>query len=123
VLLRPDSIQQLNRCLGGADRASASNLLPPLIRILQLKRLNRALGESEMVMQVLKRLHHPEAVVRKGVLQVIQMLYEHAPDARAFIVKHELHGILERVVQEDESKLVQEQARVLLRAIMVLSCI
>ena len=123
VLLSPDSIQQLNRCLGGADRALASNLLPPLIRILQLKRLNRALGESEMVMQVLKRLHHPEAVVRKGVLQVIQMLYEHAPDARAFIVKHELHGILERVVQEDESKLVQEQARVLLRAIMVLSCI
>ena len=28
--------------------------------------------------QVLKRLQHPEAVVRKGVLQVIQMLYEHA---------------------------------------------
>ena len=28
--------------------------------------------------QVLKRLQHPEAVVRKGVLQVIQMLYEPA---------------------------------------------
>lgn len=34
-------------------------------------------------------------------------------------VKHELDALLQRVVEEDESKLVQEQARVLLRAIMV----
>ena len=52
------------------DRASASNVLPPLIRILQLKKLNRVLGESGMPSQVLKLLHHPEAVVRKDVLQV-----------------------------------------------------
>jgi len=46
-------------------------VLPPLIRILQLKKLNRALGESRLPSQVLKLLHHPEAVVRKGVLQVL----------------------------------------------------
>lgn len=46
-------------------------MLPPLIRILQLKKLNRALGESQLPSQVLKLLHHPEAVVRKGVLQVL----------------------------------------------------
>ena len=34
-------------------------------------------------------------------------------------VKHHLDGVLQRVVAEDESRLVQEQARVLLRAIMV----
>jgi hypothetical protein len=51
-------------------RASASNVLPALIRLLQLKKLNRALGESGMASKVLMRLHHPEAVVRKDVLQV-----------------------------------------------------
>jgi uncharacterized protein with NRDE domain len=34
-------------------------------------------------------------------------------------VNHELDAVLQRVVEQDESKLVQEQARVLLRAIMV----
>ena len=59
------------------DRASASNVLPPLIRILQLKKLNRALGESGMPSQVLKLLHHPEAVVRKDVLQVCNTSHSH----------------------------------------------
>ena len=70
VLLRPSSIHQIIRCLAEADKASASNVLPPLIRMLHLKKLNRALGSSGMAGQVLKRLQHPEAVVRKGVLQV-----------------------------------------------------
>lgn len=34
-------------------------------------------------------------------------------------VKHKLDAVLQEVVEEDESRLVQEQARVLLRAIMV----
>jgi len=34
-------------------------------------------------------------------------------------VKHKLDEVLQQVVEEDESRLVQEQARVLLRAIMV----
>jgi hypothetical protein len=100
-------------------------------------------------------------------MQVIQLLYQHAPDARIFIVSslllplhlacqsrgaqeqahcscrlrsleltcvllplsrawvwvwqvsHQLDAVLQQVVEEDESRLVQEQARVLLRAIMV----
>jgi len=41
------------------------------------------------------------------ICQVIQLLYEHAPDARAFIVAQQLDAVLQRVVEEDESTLVQ----------------
>jgi hypothetical protein len=70
-LMRPEAIQHLVACVGDADRASASNVLAPLIRMLSLKRLNRALGHSGMPSKVLLRLKHPEAVVRKDALQVI----------------------------------------------------
>ena len=53
------------------------------------------------------------------MIQVIQMLYEHAPDARAFTVEHELDAVLTRLVDKDESRLVQEHARVLLRAMII----
>ena len=51
--------------------------------------------------------------------QVIQQLYQHAPDARGFIMQYQLDTVLQDVVEQDESRLVQEQARVLLRAFMV----
>ena len=46
---------------------------------------------------------------------MIQQLYQHAPDARGFIMQYQLDTVLQDVVEQDESRLVQEQACVLLR--------
>ena len=88
VLLQPQAMQVLVKSVADCDVGSASNLFPPLLRILQYKRLNRKLGvmlslppllstdskqESDMLDELLKRLDHPEAVVRKVVLQIIQV--------------------------------------------------
>ncbi|EKX55319.1 hypothetical protein GUITHDRAFT_149772, partial [Guillardia theta CCMP2712] len=119
VLLQPQAMQVLVKSVADCDVGSASNLFPPLLRILQYKRLNRKLGESDMVDELLKRLDHPEAVVRKVVLQIIQVMYEKSEDPRVFITKHDLINLLEKLVEQDQSKVVSGQAKVLLKAMMV----
>ena len=53
------------------------------------------------------------------VVPISRSLPERDGGVNDWQVKHQLDGVLQRVVEEDESRLVQEQARVLLRAIMV----
>lgn len=64
-------------------------------------------------------MKHPEAVVRKMIIECVQSIYAASIDPRAFIMAHELIEIVETLVQEDESRLVQEQGKLLLRAMYI----
>ena len=73
VLLRPESISTLVKTVAEADADAAPTILPPLGRILQCKNLNRRLGQTSLVSHLVHRLAHPEAVVRKACLELIQV--------------------------------------------------
>ena len=99
------------------SRSIFSDSLLPLI--LQSERINKIYGETKLVSGLLLRMKHPEAVVRKMIIECVQSIYAVSIDPRAFIMAHELIEIVETLVQEDESRLVQEQGKLLLRAMYI----
>jgi hypothetical protein len=85
----------------------------------QSERMNKLFGHSGLVAALLVRMQHPEAVVRKSIIDIIQSLYAMCSDPRAFIMAHGLLEVLERLVSDDEARLVQEQCKLLLKAMYI----
>lgn len=86
---------------------------------LQNELLNKIYATSGLVAGLLIRLQHPEAVVRKSIIEILQSLYAKSADPRAFILAHDLLEVFERVVADDESRLVQESGKIFLRAMYI----
>lgn len=118
-LLKPECVDAVVDCIDLSETATMASLLTPLLRILQSERLNKIYGETKLVSGLLLRMKHPEAVVRKMILECVQSMYAVSIDPRAFIMAHELIEVVETLVREDESRLVQEQGKLLLRAMYI----
>ena len=98
--------------------------LEPYMKILadgSLKRLNQALGESNLVQSVKERLQGRERnqYARRTLMEILKSLFEGHQNAKVMISQFSLYGLVEGLSKNDNALIVKQLATDLLRAFNV----
>ena len=100
-------------------------MLEPLKKIIYVSApVNRALGKldgggyscSLFVSALIGRLGHPDALVRRLLLDILTCLYEKHPSPKQLVQLHRLAPLLESMQVEDQAVLVRQLASELILA-------
>eukprot|EP00741_Cyanophora_paradoxa_P008391 tig00001307_g8118.t1 len=111
-----DAVARLLALFRAPSQASLARILEPFDRIIKVaRRVNEALGESELVSLLLAPLPRADARVRVNLLKTVLDLHAAAPDRRGFAARHGLPGAVRRVVADERAVLVVELADKLCR--------
>eukprot|EP00962_Isochrysis_galbana_P047942 scaffold19840_cov124-Isochrysis_galbana.AAC.1 len=94
------------------------NMLEPLRQIVYnsppvnraLGKLDGTLGISPFVQSLVKRLSHPDALVRRLLLDIMTSLYEHHRSPKLLVERHRLKPVLSSIIERDPGVLVQNVA-------------
>ena len=82
------------------------------------KVLSRALAISGLYVSALaRRLDGKEAAVLRSLLRMLQLLHQHHPFPRQFVLDHNLYAIVREFAQDEKQVLVSQMANRLLRDI------
>lgn len=100
------------------------NMLEPLRQIVYnsppvnraLGKLDGTLGISPFVQSLVKRLSHPDALVRRLLLDIMTSLYEHHRSPKLLVERHRLKPVLSSIIDRDPGVLVQNVAGRLFRS-------
>jgi hypothetical protein len=80
------------------------------------KVLARALAISGLyVASLVNRLQGSEAIVLRSLLRMLQLLHQHHPFPRQFVLDHSLYSIVRSFAQDETQVLVFQMANRLLR--------
>jgi hypothetical protein len=94
-----------------------NTLHKPLLDIMtKSKKLARALAISGLYVSALvKRLVGSEAIVLRSLLRMLQLLHQHHPFPRQFVLDHNLYAIVRSFARDESQVLVFQMANRLLR--------
>jgi len=100
------------------------NMLEPLRQIVYnsppvnraLGKLDGTLGISPFVQSLVKRLSHPDALVRRLLLDIMTSLYEQHRSPKLLVERHRLKPVLLNIIEHDPGVLVQNVAGRLFRS-------
>lgn len=116
VLCKPSSIAILVDVLQNPVPSSFGSLLQAFEKILQVERVNRALGASPFVHVLVHCLEqqHPDALVRVSLLRLLVSLYKSVDNPRQFVSQYSLYPVVQSLAVKDRAVLVVELANTLL---------
>jgi len=115
----PQGIAQLAVVMEVRSNAAFANMLSALSQIVyKSSAVNRALGkidpshnQSPFVASLIARLSHPNALVRRLLLNVLTSIYEKHQAPKQLVKLHSLAPLLEAIQSQDRGVLVQQVAR------------
>ena len=121
----PMGIQQLQVVMEATNNQSFTNMMSPLDKIIfSSLPVNRALGRidelagcSPFIRALVKRLQHPDALVRKFLLTMLTNIYQKHQAPKQLVVLHNLEPLLQDLEQKDPAILVRKLASELYRSI------
>jgi len=114
----PQGIAQLAVVMEVRSNQAFANMLNALSQIVyKSSAVNRALGKidpthnsSPFVASLITRLSHPNALVRRLLLNLLTSIYKYHQQPKQLIRVHRLHSLLERIGKEDPGVLVRQVA-------------
>ena len=100
------------------NNQSFTNMMSPLDKIIftslpvnrALGRIDEVLGHSPFVRALVKRLQHPDALVRKSLLTMLTNIYTKHQAPKQLVVLHKLEPLLQDLQQKDPAILVRKLA-------------
>lgn len=106
-----NNIDKFVNVLTSANDDTLLQLLEPLHKMIShSKSVNRAMGKSNFIEEIIKRLNHHNALVRVNLLKILKALFIHHQKPSSVISKYQLKSVVKQL-EKDEKVLVAEMAR------------